>query len=192
MLQESTAFKSGSPHQDKPTKKSNHPIWDAFAIRDFPTLSDTSAYPSGVYHKLEVRAEYRASIGQGIGKGVVRKRRVLVVDDEETIGIGISEILKDTGFDAAYVINGKDAIETVRKSPFDLIFMDMIMPGMNGLDTYREIRKITPQANVVLFTGYFRDAEEVIVQGVKEGMIDEFIRKPYFAEEIIKSARKYA
>ena len=138
------------------------------------------------------RAEYRASIGQGIGKGVVRKRRVLVVDDEETIGIGISEILKDTGFDAAYVINGKDAIETVRKSPFDLIFMDMIMPGMNGLDTYREIRKITPQANVVLFTGYFRDAEEVIVQGVKEGMIDEFIRKPYFAEEIIKSARKYA
>ncbi len=132
------------------------------------------------------------SIGQGIGKGVVRKRRVLVVDDEETIGIGISEILKDTGFDAAYVINGKDAIETVRKSPFDLIFMDMIMPGMNGLDTYREIRKITPQANVVLFTGYFRDAEEVIVQGVKEGMIDEFIRKPYFAEEIIKSARKYA
>ncbi|MEK6791101.1 MAG: response regulator [Deltaproteobacteria bacterium] len=146
-----------------------------------------------VYHKLEVRVQsIGQSIGQGIGKGVVRKRRVLVVDDEETIGIGISEILKDTGFDAAYVINGKDAIETVRKSPFDLIFMDMIMPGMNGLDTYREIRKITPQANVVLFTGYFRDAEEVIVQGVKEGMIDEFIRKPYFAEEIIKSARKYA
>ncbi|MBI5235209.1 MAG: response regulator [Deltaproteobacteria bacterium] len=132
------------------------------------------------------------STGQGIGKGIVRKRRVLVVDDEETIGVGISEILKDTGFDAAYVVNGKDAIEIVRKSPFDLIFMDMIMPGMNGLDTYREIRKITPQARVVLFTGYFRDAEEVIVQGVKEGMIDEFIRKPYFAEEIIKSARKYA
>lgn len=132
------------------------------------------------------------SIGQGVVKGIVRKRRVLVVDDEETIGVGISEILKDTGFDAAYVINGKDAIETVKKSPFDLIFMDMIMPGMNGLDTYREIRKITPQAKVVLFTGYFRDAEEVIVQGVKEGMIDEFIRKPYFAEEIIKSARKYA
>lgn len=132
------------------------------------------------------------SIGQSIVKGIVRKRRVLVVDDEETIGVGISEILKDTGFDAAYVINGKDAIETVKKSPFDLIFMDMIMPGMNGLDTYREIRKITPQAKVVLFTGYFRDAEEVIVQGVKEGMIDEFIRKPYFAEEIIKSARKYA
>lgn len=129
---------------------------------------------------------------QSIGKGIVRKRRVLVVDDEETIGVGISEILKDTGFDAAYVSNGKDAIETVKKSPFDLIFMDMIMPGMNGLDTYREIRKITPQARVVLFTGYFRDAEEVIVQGVKEGMIDEFIRKPYFAEEIIKSARKYA
>jgi len=43
-----------------------------------------------------------------------------------------------------------------------------------------------------MFTGYFRDAEDVIIQGVKEGMIDEFIRKPYFADEIIRSARRYS
>ncbi len=120
------------------------------------------------------------------------RSKVLVVDDEEAIGIGISEILKDEGFEAGYVINGKDAVEAVRAKGYNLVFMDIVMPGMNGLEAFREIKKVRPGAKVILFTGYFRDAENVILQGIKEGMIDEFIRKPYFAEEIIRSARKYA
>jgi len=118
--------------------------------------------------------------------------RILVVDDEETVGIGMSEILKDEGFEAAYVVCGRDAVAAVKEAPFNLVFMDIVMPGMNGLETFREIKKARPGTRVVLFTGYFRDAEDVILQGIKEGMIDEFIRKPYFADEIIRSARKYA
>lgn len=117
--------------------------------------------------------------------------RVLVVDDEEAVGLGMSEILKDNGFEAAYVISGKDAVETVRKNPYNLVFMDIVMPGMNGLETYREIKKIKPDVKVVLFTGYFKDAHDIVLRGVQEGMIDEFIRKPYFADEIIKTARKH-
>ncbi len=117
--------------------------------------------------------------------------RVLIVDDEETVGLGISEILKDEGFEAEYVVSGNDAIIAVKKSPYNIVFMDIVMPGMNGLETFREIKKLTPGAIVILFTGYFRDAEQVIAEGVKEGMIDEFIRKPYFADEIVRSVRKY-
>jgi CheY-like chemotaxis protein len=120
-----------------------------------------------------------------------KRGRILVVDDEESIGVGISEILKDEGFEAAYVINGQDAVKAVKDKDYNLVFMDIVMPGMNGLEAYREIKKVRPNAKVVLFTGYFRDAENVITQGIKEGMIDEFIRKPYFAEEIVRSARKY-
>ncbi len=120
-----------------------------------------------------------------------KRKRVLIVDDEETIGLGISEILRDEGFDAYYVTDGKSAVEEVKKRKYDLIFMDIVMPGLNGLDTFREIKKIRRDVKVILFTGYFKDAEDVITQGVREGMIDEFIRKPYFADEIIRSVKKH-
>jgi len=61
--------------------------------------------------------------------------KVLVVDDEESVGVGMSEILKDEGFEAAYVISGFDAVEAVKKEDYRVVFMDMLMPGMNGLDT---------------------------------------------------------
>jgi CheY-like chemotaxis protein len=118
--------------------------------------------------------------------------RILVVDDEESVGLGMSEILKYEGFDASYVVSGAEAVRAVKQRPYRLIFMDIVMPGMNGLDTYRLIKALSPATRVILFTGYFRDAEGVIMQGVEEGMIDEFIRKPYFADEIVHSAQKYA
>lgn len=135
---------------------------------------------------------YRSTARGGVKMPGTKKRgKILVVDDEETVGLGISEILKDEGFEAGYVLSGMDAVNAIARDEYNIVFMDIVMPGMNGLDTYREIRKVRPNTKVILFTGYFRDAEDVILQGIKEGMIDEFIRKPYFAEEIIKSARKY-
>ncbi|MBI5902026.1 MAG: response regulator [Deltaproteobacteria bacterium] len=119
-------------------------------------------------------------------------KRILIVDDEETVGIGMSEMLKDAGYEAKYVTSGKEAVEEVRHFRYSLIFMDMVMSGMNGLETYRQIRKFNQDARVVLFTGYFKDADRTIYDGVREGMIDLSIRKPFFAEEIVKTARKYS
>lgn len=124
--------------------------------------------------------------------GMKIRWNVLIVDDEETVGIGMSEMLKDAGFNAIYVTNGSDAVVEAQKSQYSLIFMDMVMPGMNGLETFRNLKKVSPATRVVLFTGFFKDAENTIYQGIREGMIDEFIRKPFFAEEIISTARKYA
>jgi CheY-like chemotaxis protein len=104
----------------------------------------------------------------------------------------MAEMLKDAGFRASYVVSGREAAEDVKKEPCALIFMDMVMPGMNGLDTFRKVKEISPKTNVVLFTGYYKDAYREIFEGIKEGMIDDFIRKPFFPEEIIETARKYA
>lgn len=120
------------------------------------------------------------------------KNRVLIVDDEETVGIGMSEMLKDAGFSAGYAVSGIAALEEVKKGGHALIFMDMMMPGLNGLETYRKIREINHDVKVVLFTGYFREVDKAIYQGVREGMIDVYIRKPFFAEEIVATAKRYA
>ncbi len=119
------------------------------------------------------------------------QQKILIVDDEETVGIGMSEILKDAGFSAAYVTSGGEALKAVESSEYSLIFMDMIMPIMNGLETFRKIKHMKPSSRVVLFTGYFKSADRTIYQGIREGMIDEYIRKPFFADEIVKTARKY-
>src|SRR3990170_7667107 len=91
---------------------------------------------------------YAGGVAQNIpgGCAVAEKMRgrVLVVDDEETVGVGMSEILKDEGFEAAYVVSGRDAVQAVKETHFNLVFMDIVMPGMNGLDTFREIRKARP------------------------------------------------
>ncbi|MBI2400064.1 MAG: response regulator [Deltaproteobacteria bacterium] len=121
-----------------------------------------------------------------------REKKVLIIDDEETVGIGMSEMLKDAGFKAQYVTSGKDGINVLKDTDCSLVFMDMIMPGLNGLETFREIKKVRPGIRVVLFTGYFKDADRDIFQGVKEGMIDAYIRKPFFSEEIVSTATKYA
>ncbi|MBI5598178.1 MAG: response regulator [Deltaproteobacteria bacterium] len=139
-------------------------------------------------------------VTEPLKKGIYRRklakepktRRILVVDDEESVGVGMSGILKDAGFEAHYATGGTDALKEVEKRPYSLIFMDMIMPGMNGLDTFRKIKGARKGINVVLFTGFFKDADRMIYDGIREGMIDEFIRKPFFTAEIIKIAKKYA
>lgn len=122
----------------------------------------------------------------------VKQRSVLIVDDEETIGIGMSEMLKDAGFSATYVTSGKAALDALKSSEYTLVFMDMVMPGMNGLETFRRIKELNLSTRVVLFTGYFKEADKAIFEGIKEGMIDVYIRKPFFAEEVINTAVKYA
>lgn len=124
--------------------------------------------------------------------GAEKLKNVLIVDDEETVGIGMSEMLKDAGFDASYVTSGEKAIEAMSRKPYGLVFMDMVMPGMDGLETFRSIKRLNPEARVVLFTGYFKDADKSIYEGVREGMIDVYIRKPFFTDEIVQTARKYA
>lgn len=118
-------------------------------------------------------------------------KSVLIVDDEETVGIGMSEMLRDAGFDAAYVTSGKEAVKAMGSKPYGLVFMDMVMPEMNGLETFRSLRKVNPEARVVLFTGYFKDADKEIYEGVREGMIDIYIRKPFFSDEVVEAAKKF-
>lgn len=110
-----------------------------------------------------------------------RKIRVLVVDDEKIVRDFFKRLLSLLGLDVLDAEDGYKAIELVKKDKFDLFFIDVRMPGLNGLDTYREIRKINPNAMAVMITGYA--VEEILEQAQKEGVVSS-IRKPFDINQI--------
>ena len=82
-------------------------------------------------------------------------RKALVVDDEEVIRQAISTILDREGWECVAVDSGEEGLKAFSKERFDLTFLDLVMPGMNGVRTFQEIRKADPKAMVVIVTAYF-------------------------------------
>ncbi len=85
------------------------------------------------------------------------KVSILIVDDEVGMCETLLDILEDIGYQTAIAVDGYEAIEKVKERTFDAIFTDVKMPGMDGIDTFKEIRKIHPEAVVVMMTAYAVD-----------------------------------
>ncbi len=114
---------------------------------------------------------------------MISKAKILVVDDEQNICTFLSELLNDQGHKITTVKNGYQAIEEVRKSSFDLILLDVVMPSMNGLDTYREIKKINPKIPTVMMTGYPIKGY-IVKQALSEG-VKTCLDKPFDIDEVV-------
>lgn len=111
-------------------------------------------------------------------KLVKGKGSVLLVDDEQRILTVGREICKALGYSVITVDSGKEAIKTYKreKDKINLVILDMIMPEMNGLETFLELKKLNPDIKVLISTGYAIDknAQEMLRQGCKG-----YILKPY-------------
>jgi excisionase family DNA binding protein len=79
---------------------------------------------------------------------------ILVVDDEIHIGQLFNEVLKGEGYRTTVTHSGAEAVEAVSRQRYALIFLDLMMPGMNGLETIRAIRRIDRETKIVIVTGY--------------------------------------
>lgn len=106
----------------------------------------------------------------------VKKSSIMVVDDEQDILIVLGEFLSREGFKVLTASNGKMAIEKMSEQKIDLVLLDMAMPGLNGIETLRELKKIRPEVSVIMITAY-RDAEKV-VEAFRLGAYD-CIFKPF-------------
>jgi CheY-like chemotaxis protein len=95
------------------------------------------------------------------------KTRVLVVDDNVSQCKTMSFILEHKGCAVAIAESGPEAIEIAKKNPFDIIFMDIKMPVMNGVEAYKQIKKIRPGAKAIMMTAYA--LEDLIGQALAEG-----------------------
>jgi len=107
---------------------------------------------------------------------------ILVVDDEPSLRKVIRASLSAGGYTVEEVGTGADAVELLQRRSFDLVLLDVNMPGMNGLEACRIIRSIAPHTGIVMVT--VRDAEEDKVRALEAGA-DDYVTKPFGVRELV-------
>ena len=110
------------------------------------------------------------------------KTRILIVDDEEEFVQALSERLTMRDYDVTTSLSGEDAVENVKAYNYDVVILDVSMPGMSGVDALSEIKKIKPLTEVIMLTGHA--TVEAAIDGMKLGALD-FLMKPCATEELI-------
>jgi two-component system KDP operon response regulator KdpE len=114
------------------------------------------------------------------------RSNVLVVDDEPPLRRVLQTSLTARGFTVEEAGSAERALELVGQRPFDLILLDMNMPGMGGIEACRHLRTMLPHVGIVMVT--VRDAEEDMVQALNAGA-DDYITKPFRFGELVARLR---
>lgn len=115
-----------------------------------------------------------------------KNKKVLVVEDEIMNFFFISEILEETGLQIKHAVNGKKAVELCTTEQFDLIFMDIKMPVMNGFEATAEIRKFNKEIVIIAQTAYAFKREECIAAG-----FTDYVPKPFTQDVLIELFKPY-
>jgi two-component system, OmpR family, response regulator RegX3 len=111
--------------------------------------------------------------------------RILVVEDEEAIAEAVSYALRDAGYDVDCADDGDEAIAAARREPYDLMVLDLLLPGTPGLDICRTVREES-DLPIVMLTA--RDTELDRVTGLDLGA-DDYVTKPFSVSELVSRVR---
>lgn len=106
---------------------------------------------------------------------------ILLVDDEIAMRVTAEGILTHLGYDVTLANDGKEALETLKTNPVDLVILDMVMPEMNGTDCFYQIKRTHPHIKVIISSGLFHEKE---VSEMKANGLNGFLRKPYSKADI--------
>lgn len=110
------------------------------------------------------------------------KINILIVDDNINLCKTMSFVLKRKGYNVTIANDGIEAINRVEEKPFDIIFLDIKLPLMDGVETYRRIKKIRPEVVTLMMTAY--SVEELIQEALEEGVFG-VLYKPFDLEKVI-------
>jgi DNA-binding NtrC family response regulator len=112
----------------------------------------------------------------------MKKLSVLLVDDREDFVSALAGRLKLHGMEVETATNGEDALAIVQEKTIDVVVLDVIMPGMGGLEILKRLKKTHPDIQIILLTGHGSTKEGI--EGMRLGAFD-FLIKPVDIEELI-------
>ena len=166
-------------------------ILTAQELSAYLKITTTTIYKlaqQGKIPSFKVGSEWRFKkelIDRWLEKGTGHStKKVLVVDDEPSICDLYKVALEAKQYLVNIVHSGSEAISAVKQNSYDFIFLDLKMPGMNGVDTFREIMKLNLRALVVIVTAY--PDSDLLAEAMKLGPLT-VILKPFDLNEIQRS-----
>ncbi len=115
--------------------------------------------------------------------------RVFVVDDDHDLAKGIGDVLEVEGHEAILAFTGEQALAALPEVEFDVAFVDVKLPGINGLQVLREIRRHRPEVPVIMITGFRID--QVVAEAIDQGAV-RILRKPFAADALLEALAEIA
>jgi two-component system response regulator HydG len=114
--------------------------------------------------------------------GKTKSLNILVLDDHVEVAESLGEILELENHKVMLVHDGLSAVKAFREHQFDLGFFDIKMPGLNGVDSFLEIKKIKPLARIIMMSGFADD--KLVSKAFDNGALG-LLRKPFEVEELL-------
>jgi len=113
--------------------------------------------------------------------------KILIVDDELIVRESLAQLLASKNFSVQAVETGEEALKLISENSFDMVLVDLKLPGIDGMEVLRNIKKQCPEAEVIIITAYA--SVDSAVQAMKEGAYD-YVVKPFDPEEIVQLINK--
>lgn len=116
--------------------------------------------------------------------------RILIVDDHELIGIAFVEALRDAGYQAHAEQSALEAVRMATQAPFDVVFTDLLMPEMSGIEVCQAIKRACPKTQVVLISGHPEAARAQREAFLSAGGDAEILPKPIGIDTLLKVTQR--
>jgi two-component system, OmpR family, alkaline phosphatase synthesis response regulator PhoP len=108
--------------------------------------------------------------------------RILLVEDEPSVRLTVTDLLVDEGYDVETASDGPSGLKRASEEPYDVVLLDIMLPGMNGLDVCRELRRMGKDVAVLMLTARGQLTDKVV--GLKLGA-DDYLVKPFEPAELL-------
>ena len=111
---------------------------------------------------------------------------ILIVDDEPDMCWALEHLFNNHGLSTHKALSGQEALNLMEQHRFACAFLDAKLPDMDGLELARRIRQRTPDMRIVMVSGFFYRDDVSIQEAISQGVIIDFISKPFLQEEILR------